>query len=108
VWGAWLDGVLYFSTASASRKGRNLRRNPSIAVHLESGDDALMFEGRAEMVSDRAVFARYAEVYEAKYGWRLEWGKPGEVTYAVRPRVAFTWTEKAFPTMATRWVFAGA
>lgn len=108
VWGIWLDGVFCFSTAVTSRKGRNLRSNPAIAIHLESGDDVLILQGDVEAVTDASTFARYAQAYKAKYGWRPEFGKPGQVTYAVRPRAAFTWRERDFPTTATRWVFPTA
>src|ERR1700682_1587696 len=47
VWGFWLDGTFYFGTARASRKARNLSHNPAISIHLDSGDDVVIFEGEA-------------------------------------------------------------
>lgn len=46
VWGLWLEGGLLFGTARTSRKGRNLRRNPAVVVHLESGDEVVILEGQ--------------------------------------------------------------
>src|SRR5436309_3077693 len=50
VWGLWTDGAFYFSTDPASRKGRNITANPEVVVHLESGDDVVIVEGRIERV----------------------------------------------------------
>jgi hypothetical protein len=108
VWGVWLDEVFYFGSGAKSVKARNLRANPAVAVHLESGDECLIFEGVLEPViaPDRAWFERFADAYEAKYGgFRPEYPE-GEGTYRLRPRVAFAWTEKEYPTTATRWRFA--
>src|SRR3954470_22957037 len=46
VWGLWLDDAVMFSTSRRSMKGRNLARRPDVIVHLESGDDAVILEGR--------------------------------------------------------------
>lgn len=105
VWGVWLDGTFYFATARGSRKGRNLAENPRVVVHLESGDDVVILEGDADEVSSASMLARFADAYEAKYRWRPGTdGDPG-VTYALRPRVAFTWRERDFPQSAIRWLF---
>src|SRR4051812_22385567 len=42
VWGLWMDDAFYFSTDSASVKGRNLAARPDVVVHLESGDDVVI------------------------------------------------------------------
>jgi uncharacterized protein YndB with AHSA1/START domain/general stress protein 26 len=105
VWAVWLDGGLHFTTARASRKACNLRHNSAIVIHLESGDDALILEGVVEEVRDPGTFQRYAAAYEDKYQWHLEGRETADVTYVVRPRVVFAWSEAAFPASATRWLF---
>ena len=40
------------------RKGRNLAENPNVAVHLESGDDVVILEGVAEVVTDPGLVER--------------------------------------------------
>jgi nitroimidazol reductase NimA-like FMN-containing flavoprotein (pyridoxamine 5'-phosphate oxidase superfamily) len=103
VWGAWVEGTLYFETGPRSRKGRNLATNPAVAVHLESGDDVVILEGVAETVTnpDPALFARVADAFAAKYdGYRPEPG--GEGLYAVRPCVVYAWSK--FPADVTRWL----
>jgi PPOX class probable F420-dependent enzyme len=103
VWGIWLEGSVMFSTDPTSRKGRNLSARPDVVVHLESGDDVVIVEGRAETVTDAALRTRFADAYEAKYQFRPDPGNPDHGVYQVRPVRAFSWLEKDFPVTATRW-----
>lgn len=109
VWGLWLDSAFYFSTGRRTRKARNLAANPEIVVHIESLDIAVILEGAAEVISDPSLFDRFVAAYEAKYDWRPESGTWADFLqagplYAVRPRVAFSFTEDLAET-ATRWRF---
>ncbi len=105
VWGVWVDGAFYFGTDRGARKARNLSNNPEMVVHLESGDDVVIIEGRAEEISDRSLFARMNDAYFAKYHMR-QTDAPGDaVIYRLRPRVAFAWHEQSFNRDATRWTF---
>jgi PPOX class probable F420-dependent enzyme len=103
IWGLWLDETFLFSTARRSRKGRNLRRRPQAVVHLESGEQTVILEGRVREVRDAALLARYAEAYHAKYRFRPDPADRASVTYALRARVGFAWRERDFPKSATRW-----
>ena len=105
VWGLWLDDVFYFRTSRDSRKGRNLAANPEIVVHLESGDDAVILEGTVYEVTDASILASFKEAYVPKYQWGVDLTDPHRVTYALKPRAAFTWQEKDFSDTATRWLF---
>jgi PPOX class probable F420-dependent enzyme len=105
VWGLWLGGAVWFSTARDSSKGRNLARSPAALVHLESGDETVILEGVVEEVADGAALERFADAYEAKYAFRPDPGEAGSVTYALRPRVAQTWREADYPLTAARWIF---
>lgn len=107
VWGLWLDGALFFSTARRSRKARNLAARPDAVAHLESGDEVVVLEGPVHEVTDAALLARFADAYAAKYRFRPEPHDVANAVYALRPRVAFAWREQDFPTSATRWRFAG-
>jgi hypothetical protein len=105
VWGFWLDGAFYFGTARSTRKARNLAHNSAISVHLESGDDVVILEGKAVEVGDKETFKKIDAASRAKYKMPLM-VIPGEsVVYCVRPRVVLAWTEKNFPDTATRWEF---
>jgi PPOX class probable F420-dependent enzyme len=106
VWGVWLGEMLYFATDRASRKARNLARNPHIVIHLESGDDTVVLEGVAAAATDVALLARFVDAYDAKYQFRLDTGDDAQVVYAVRARVVFAWQESSFVPSATRWRFS--
>ena len=109
VWGIWLDDSVMFGTSRVSRKGRNLADNPEVVVHVESGDDVVILEGRVEELTDRATLVRYADAYEAKYSFRPNVDTPGEsdVTYRLRPSVLLAWKEQDFLKTPVRWVFDG-
>jgi general stress protein 26 len=109
VWGVWLDGTLYFGSDRQSRKVRNLMANPAVVVHLESGDDTVIFEGTVEEVTDTSLQTRIAAAYAAKYPPFAPDPDPGPngINYALRPQTVFAWREHDFPTSATRWQFPG-
>jgi pyridoxine/pyridoxamine 5'-phosphate oxidase len=99
VWGVVVDGTLYFGTSDTSAKGRNLARSPEVVAHTESGDKTVILEGVVETV---AVTEEIAAAYDSRYDWRPE---PGERYLAVRPRRAYAWRERDYPTSATRFDF---
>ena len=99
-----MEEKFFFSTDPNSRKGRNFASNPEIVVHLESGNDAVVFEGRVEEVTDLEVIGRMNEAYFAKYNYKVE-PAPGNGIYSLRPHTVFAWTEKDFTKSATRWRF---
>lgn len=102
VWGLWYADRLVFSTDPASRKGRNLAANPAAVVHLESGDDVVVLEGRVgPFDGDPGDFAAR---YDGKYGFRPDPDAAAQGVYTLRPSVALAWRERDFPTSATRWL----
>lgn len=103
VWGLWLEDGFHFGTSRASRKGRNLDRDPRVAVHLESGDEVVILEGTVETI---ALDDRIADVYTAKYDYRPNPADAeGERWYRLRPARALAWLERDFPASATRFDF---
>src|SRR5881398_218114 len=74
VWGLWLGspgdvlgGSLAFSTDPTSLKARNLLRDPRIVIHLESGDDVVILEGRArtlDVAADAELVAPFVTEYD--------------------------------------------
>ncbi len=89
VWAVWLEGVAYFSTGSLA--AANLAHSPEITVHLESGHEVVILEGRAEVVADGPLVARVCAAYNAKYTEDLTPETLPGPFYAVRPQVAFGW-----------------
>lgn len=107
VWGVWLDERFYFGTSRGSRKARNLAANPQVVVHLESGDEAVIFEGSVEEVTDPSLLARIAAASAAKYeGYDPDPApNPANIFYVLKPRLAMAWLEREFLTSPTRWRF---
>ena len=107
VWGVWFEGAFYFSTDPRSRKGRNLEANPEAVVHLESGDDVVILEGKVGSVPDSSPLERIDRAYFEKYQFHMagEEAAPG-VIFVLKPRTVFAWLESSFQYSATRWKFA--
>jgi hypothetical protein len=89
--------------APGTRKARNVAQNPNVAVHPESGEDVVILEGVAEVVSDpdSGLVERLFASSMAKYGMG---SRDVEGSYVVRPRVVFAWSAGS-PITYTRWVF---
>src|SRR5215813_2984050 len=85
VWGLWLDGAFYFSTGRQSRKARNLGANPHCVVSTDRPDEAVILEGVAEEIADRAPLELFYQAYKEKYDWDMkEMGFDQEPVYIVR------------------------
>jgi Pyridoxamine 5'-phosphate oxidase len=108
VWGVWLRDHYYFATSVASRKGRNLAANPHCIVCPEATAEAVIVQGIAEAVTDRAAVERFSLAYATKYAEEIDTDL--FQVYCVRPLVVFATLSDAetFPTTATRWRFADA
>jgi hypothetical protein len=104
VWGIWLDNELYFVTKRASKKGQNLLANPKVAIHLESGDDVIAFQGKVMEVIETLHFARVAAAHCQKYNGDQIYPAI-EVVFQLMPRFSFTWSESSYHETATRWQF---
>ena len=104
VWGVWLEDAFVFGSGSDSAKSRNLATNPEIVVHLESGDETVILEGRAEPVLEAELERRIDEAYAPKYDWKPD---DGDTTpwWRVSPRRAYAWTERGYPGDATEFLF---
>jgi PPOX class probable F420-dependent enzyme len=103
VWGVWLDGRFCFSCGADTVKRRNLRRNPHVAVHLESGDQAVMLRGTAELTGGDDE-PRVIAALQRKYGRAMvpdTFAALSGVGFIVRPLSILSWS--SFPTDVTRW-----
>lgn len=100
VWGVWLNDSFHFFTDPGSLKGRNIRRDPRVVVHLESGDHVVILEG--EMLPHPAT-AEIITAYEAKYD--ISFGDDLGDVYTLDASKVLAWTENDFPKTATRWQF---
>jgi nitroimidazol reductase NimA-like FMN-containing flavoprotein (pyridoxamine 5'-phosphate oxidase superfamily) len=105
VWGIWLDDAFFFGSGRDSAKARNLAANPAIVVHLESGDETMILEGRAEQVLDDALEKRVDEVYGRKYDFTPDSSGETDPWFVVRPRRAYAWAERNYTGSATQFDF---
>lgn len=112
VWGAWLKDVFYF--VGTGRKVRNLRANPQAVVHLESGDDVVLIEGKFEEIGreNRELLQLVDDEFMRKYETyrpsdhlndRSKSSFPPDGLFAIFPQLVIAWSGMA--SDATRWRF---
>jgi pyridoxine/pyridoxamine 5'-phosphate oxidase len=115
----WVDGAFWFQTGEASRKGKNLARDPRCSLSIATHDFDLVVEGEARKVTDRSTVSAMAERWAAD-GWparvddtgmaiTAEYsapsaGPPPWVVYRLVPKTA-TALLTVEPGGATRWRF---
>jgi hypothetical protein len=113
----WVDGKIYFTSGTRTRKGRNLAANPACVFSVSLVGIDLVVEGRAVRITDRPTLLRLAKRYAAQ-GWPASVsgealtakysapsaGPPPWNLYLVRPTTAFG-VATAEPWGATRWRF---
>lgn len=64
----WLDGCLFFETGKATRKARNLARDPRCTLSVATHTFDLVVEGTADEVTDPTIVADMASRWAAE-GW---------------------------------------
>lgn len=104
VWGLWFEQCFYFGTSPKSVDGHNMSANSSLAMHLESGDDVVILEGTAEVVTDPKLLSQLDDAYYAKYSYHLVGERAGPI-YLLHHKVCFAWQERDFVGSATRYGF---
>ena len=110
VWGVWLDGSLWFSSALSSRQARNLAGDPRCTVTTDDARDPVVVDGTAERLTDGASIAAFVTAVNAKYdaGMSSDFQDPAvNGTFAVRPVRVIALSGADFPGSPTRWRFPG-
>jgi pyridoxine/pyridoxamine 5'-phosphate oxidase len=109
IWGIWWQDAFWFSTGLRSRKAKNLAANAYCVIATEKADEAVILEGIAEQISDRALWKQLIEIYNRKYGEDLGslLEKSNSSMFRVQPQVVFAQDEHAenFVEAVTRWTF---
>jgi PPOX class probable F420-dependent enzyme len=67
VWFVWERPFVYFATGRSTQKARNLAGQSWVVAHFGNGDDVLMAEGPAEIVTNPDEQQRADAAYRAKY-----------------------------------------
>lgn len=110
IWGVWVDGAFWMEGGPNTRRFRNLARNPATVVTIERGNDAIILEGDAELVTHLAdelvdrLLAAYRK-YLPTHGYRAERENWANGIWRVRPRKVLGWSN--FPADTTRWTWPG-
>jgi hypothetical protein len=104
VWAVWLDDALWWSCSPRSVKAQTLRNQPEVSLATEDAARPVIVRGVAELVSDPADVARFAEALAAKYedGSTVEFFLANS-TFRVVPRTAIAFDEDDLDGTATRW-----
>ena len=106
VWGAWVDGDLYFGTDKNSVKARNIARDNRVVLHLDSGDETVIFEGTVvEAEVSQSQLKRISERYIEKYALDPELEDAGDLLLRLMPEKVMAWLERDYPATATYWLF---
>lgn len=107
VWGVWWEDAFWFSTGPNTRKAKNIKAQNRCSIATDRADEAVILEGTAEEISDRAAWKRLAAVYNSKYGGDVEplLLSSGGNVYRVVPHTVFAQDEHAanFAESVTRW-----
>jgi Pyridoxamine 5'-phosphate oxidase len=64
----WEDGAFWFETGEATKKAKNLARDPRCALSVTTTEFDLAIEGDAQRISDPATVGRMAALW-ASHGW---------------------------------------
>lgn len=111
-WGVWTDDAFWYDGSPGTVHVRNLRADPRMVLHLESGEHAVVLEGTARP-SDPLGFdfgRTLSEQFGIKYGPRGyepaadAWSGPDAGGLVVfRPEKALAWFD--FPNDVSRFRF---
>jgi hypothetical protein len=109
IWGVWVDNAFWMEGGPQTRRFRNLRENSAVVVTLERGNDAVILEGDADLVTDLddALVDRLLIAYRkyiATHGYQAERSNWDMGIWRVRPRKVMAWSN--FPADTTKWTFA--
>ena len=106
VWGIWFEGAFFFGTDPKSVKARNIQRDNRGVIHLESGDDSVIFHGKLlETQIPASMQARMTKAYVDKYALDPQLDETGSIFYRLQPRKVMAWLESDYPATATYWLF---
>lgn len=110
-WGVWLDDAFWYDGSPETRHVKNLAANPLCVLHLESGDEVTIVEGRS--VASVPVGGELGERLSAEYGRKYApTYEPGPDAWSdeiagglrvLRPAKVIAWTD--YPKGLTRFTF---
>jgi hypothetical protein len=87
VWGVWLHRQLHLSIGSPAVRAA-LRTDPVVTVHLDSGTDVVIVEGR--IATPTTAAGQVIDAYNRKYEWEYRVEDYGELT-VIHPLTVLAW-----------------
>lgn len=98
-WAVWVAERLYFDGSPETRHARNIAAQPAVTVHLESGNDVVIVDGRARAIDRpaQALAEAVAQAYRTKYaalGYAPaadSWENGG--LFEITPHTIIAWTQ---------------
>ena len=108
-WGVFVDGKFYYDGSPETRHAKNILQNPNVTLHLESGSEAVILDGKSEPAGKPSgeLARTLSQAYKVKYaqaGYSPEpdqWDQGG--LYVFTPRQCLAWTK--FFENPTKFVF---
>jgi len=98
MWFVWLDDIVYLITGRDLQKSLNLRGQPWVVLHLGDGDEAVILEGGASVVTD------VTEIEAVDHVWANKYVDPGSGTRdTVRATGVDLW--RVVPVHAMTWAY---
>jgi hypothetical protein len=108
-WAVLVNGMFYFDGSPETRHAKNIALHPQVALHLESGAEAVICEGIATAILNPALNLREkaAEAYTQKYA-EMGYSPTQEmwengVLFEIRLKKVLAWT--ALMKNATKFEF---
>jgi PPOX class probable F420-dependent enzyme len=106
VWGVWDGRSMWFSSSPASRKARNLSRDPKATVSTDSPKEPVVVEGNTTRVGDKGGATVFARLLNAKYetDYSIDFFLANAL-FRLWPSWAFGLRQEDFAGSPTRWTF---
>jgi hypothetical protein len=70
IWFVWINERIYICTAAGSVKARNLLANPHVSVSLEDGNNPIVTECTARLLS-KPYPDEVVRLFKSKYDWNI-------------------------------------
>lgn len=109
-WCVFVDGKIYYDGSPETRHARNIEKNTYVSVHLESGSEAIILEGTAELSGKPSpelgmkLSQAYKKYKEMGYAPKPDaWDHGG--LFVFTPRQCIAWSN--FTKDPTKFVFEG-
>jgi len=105
VWGIWFENRFHFEGSLQTAWGKNILKNPRIAVHLSDADKVVIIEGTVHVIQDDEIDGETWSILDSAFQKKYQVEKGSPYLY-VQPKRVLAWNGEGLTTM-TRWVFAG-